>query len=333
MSKSADTIKNDEVEKMKMILDIDTGVDDALAIAYALASKEADLIGIVGTYGNVMAYEAVQNTINLLELLGAQDVPVYEGEGAPLGYDDFEVFEVSRVIHGKDGIGNLFLENGLKKKERIDGVNYLIESAKQYQEELVIVATGPMTDLAAALEKEPEMKKFRGKIVIMGGALTVPGNATPLAEANISQDPKAAEVLFDSGLDITMVGLDVTLRTLLTKKETAVWRGIETNSGKAYAKMTDYYIDAYSVTSPHLHGCALHDPLAVAAAIHPDLVRTLSMYLKVGQGFEDVESGWTIGDERRLSTPDPNVKVCIDVDAERFLKMFMERLNELFRCH
>lgn len=318
---------------MKMILDIDTGVDDAFAIAYALASKEAELIGAVGTYGNVMAYEAVQNTINLLGLLGSNDIPVYEGTGSPLGYEEFEVFEISRVIHGKDGIGDLFLENTLREKEGLSGVEFLIREAMRYQEELVIVATGPMTDLAAAIEKEPRMRAFRGKIVIMGGALTVPGNASLFAEANISQDPKAAEILFDSGLDITMVGLDVTLRALLTKKETSAWRKLGTKSGNAYAQMADYYIDAYSVTSPHLLGCALHDPLAVAVAVQPDLVRTLSLYLKVGQGFEAVDSGRTIGDESRLSMPDPNVKVSIEVDTQRFLQLFMERLTELFDRH
>lgn len=318
---------------MKMILDIDTGVDDALAIAYALASEEAAVEGIVGTYGNVTSGEAVQNTLNLLELLDAHQIPVYEGESCPLGYDNFEVFEISRVIHGKDGIGELYLADSRRKKETASGVDFLIQSAMKYQEELVIVATGPMTDLAAAIEKEPEMKAFKGKIVIMGGALTVPGNATPFAEANISQDPKAAGILFDSGLDITMVGLDVTLRTLLTKNETAQWRKIGTESGKAYADMTDYYIDAYTVTSPHLSGCALHDPLAVAVALEGGLVRTLSMYLKVGPGFEEADSGRTIGDEKKLSVPEPNVKVCIEVDTERFLTMFMERLGRLFECN
>lgn len=315
---------------MKMILDIDTGVDDALAIAYALASEESELIGVVGIFGNVLTTEAVQNSKNVLELLGAGEVPVYEGAHAPIGYDTFEVFEVSRVIHGKDGIGNLFLEDVKKSPQSLNGIDFLIQSALSLQEELVIVATGPMTNLAAAIEKEPEFKKFRGKIVIMGGALTVPGNATPLAEANISQDPKAAEILFDSGLDITMVGLDVTLRTLLTKEDTKAWRALKTKSGEAYAQMTDYYIEAYSVTSPHLKGCALHDPLAVAVAINPELVRTLSMYLKVGQGFEEVESGRTIGDEKKLAIPNPNVKVCIEVEQERFTQMFMERLSGLF---
>lgn len=318
---------------MKMILDIDTGIDDALAIAYALASEEVELIGVIGTYGNVTAQEAVQNSLNLLELLGAGSIPVYEGTKCPLGYDAFEVFEISRVIHGKDGIGELYLKNTAKKKEKISGVDFLIQSALELQQELVIVATGPMTDLGAALDQEPRLKEFRGKIIIMGGAVTVPGNATPLAEANISQDPRGAELLFNSGLDITMVGLDVTLRTLLTKKETSVWNELNTVSGKAYAKLTNHYIDAYAVTSPHLRGCALHDPLAVAVAVNPELVRTLSMYLKVGQGFDDIESGRTIGDEKRLLEPGPNVKVCIEVDEKKFMQMFMERLSELFGSH
>lgn len=315
---------------MKLFLDLDTGVDDALAIAYALGSSlEAELIGIVGTFGNVTAREAVQNSINLLGMLGADHVPVYLGAEAPLGEEGFEVFEVSRTIHGQDGIGDLHLENAGRSQEEKSGIDAIIEAAKTYKEDLTIIATGPMTDLALALEKEESLKDFGGKVVIMGGAVTVPGNATPLAEANISQDPKAAQILFDSGMDITMVGLDVTLRTLMTKTDTQQWRILGTKSAKAYADMVDYYIDAYSVTSPHLRGCALHDPLAVAVALEPNLTRTLEMFLKVGQGFEDFESGRTIGDETRLSEPHPNVKVCIEVDAEKFRGMFMERMKAI----
>lgn len=321
-----------KVVMKKMILDVDTGVDDALAISYALASPEVELIGIVGTYGNVLAGEAAQNSLDILELLGSEEVPVYKGEGCPIGTDSFEVFEISKVIHGRDGIGELYLNHTERKWEVENGVDFLIRSALFYQEELVIVATGPMTDLARAIEKEPQMKNFRGKIVIMGGAVTVPGNCGPFAEANISQDAAAAAQLFDSGLDITMVGLDVTLRTLLTKKETACWRAMGTKASLAYAKLVDYYIGSYEKTSPHLGGCALHDPLAVAVAIEPDLVRTLSIFIQVSQDIEkEEEYGRTIGDPARLAEMNPNVKVAIEVDAGRFMRMFMDRLSRLFR--
>lgn len=317
----------------KMILDLDTGIDDAQAIAYAVASPEIELIGIIGSYGNVQAAEAVQNSINLLEILGYREIPVFQGESHPLGADGFEVFEISRVIHGKDGIGGLCLENSEKRARKQSGVEFLTEAAEKYAENLVIVSTGPMTDLGAAIKKG-RLKGFKGRIVLMGGAVTVPGNCGPFAEANMSQDAEAAALLFDSGLDITMVGLDVTLRTLFTKEQTSIWRNIGTKAAKAYADMTDYYIDAYAVTSPHLKGCALHDPLAVAAAIDPKLIKTHSMYLKVYQDIEREDYGRTTGDPEKLSMPDPNVKVAIDVDAERFIDLFTDRLSSLFeKCN
>lgn len=314
----------------KMILDIDTGIDDAQAIAYAAASAEVELIGVIGSYGNVKVTEAVQNSINLLDMLGCENVPVFQGESQPLEADGFEVFEISRVIHGKDGIGELYLDNSKRKAQEKKGVDFLIEAAKKYKEELVIVATGPMTNLAAAIKKDEAFKEFGGKIVIMGGAVTVPGNCGPFSEANMSQDAEAAAILFDSGLDITMVGLDVTLRTLFTKEQTKIWRAIGTKAAIAYADMTDYYIDAYAVTAPHLGGCALHDPLAVAAAIEPELLQTHPMYLKVYQNIEREDYGRTTGDPERLSLADPNVKVAIGVDAARFITLFVKRLSSLF---
>ena len=141
----------------------------------------------------------------------------------------------------------------------------------------------------------------------MGGALTVCGNVSPYAEANISQDPEAADLLFKSGLPVTMVGLDVTLRTLFTKTDTQEWRELATDAAKAYADMVDYYIKAYEVTSPHLHGCALHDPLAVAVAIDPSLVTTFPLNLKTEvEGLHEVGQsgimpGWMIRKREQLS--------------------------------
>ena len=133
----------------------------------------------------------------------------------------------------------------------------------------------------------------------MGGALTVPGNVSPVAEANINQDPHAANEVFTRQKNLTMVGLDVTLRTLLTKKETQQWRDLGTNAGQKFADIVDYYIDVYKITSPHLGGCALHDPLAVGVALDPSLVQTLALNMFVDT--TDAMWGRTIGDPARLT--------------------------------
>ncbi len=264
----------------KMILDLDTGIDDALAIAYALGSSEVDLIGITSEYGNVLTERSVVNSQQILHLLGHPDIPVYLGAGHSTTTHDFSVLPISAEIHGQDGVGEIHLTEPHPEMATESAVDFILRACQAYGADLSIVATGPMTNLALAIQKDlPTLKKV-GQIVIMGGALTVCGNVSPFAEANISQDPEAADLLFKSGLPVTMVGLDVTLRTLFTRTDTAEWRALGTPAAKAYADMVDYYIKAYEVTSPHLHGCALHDPLAVAVAIDPSLVTTFPLNLK-----------------------------------------------------
>ncbi|MCC4369499.1 nucleoside hydrolase [Limosilactobacillus reuteri] len=316
--------------KRKMILDLDTGVDDALAIAYALADPEVDLIGIVSSYGNNLLDVCAENSLKLLELLGHTDIPVFKGLPHSCTTDHFDVMQVSKDIHGDNGIGDVELPAPSRALEEQSGVDFYIEAAHKYGKDLIIIPTGPMTNLAAALKKDPEIADLIGNVTFMGGALTVEGNVTPVAEANINQDPKAADEVMKSNLPLTMVGLDVTLRTLLTKNETKQWRELGTASGKVFADITDFYIDAYYNLDIDKRGCALHDPLAVGVGIDPSFVSTISLFMKVVYQ-EGPYYGRTIGDNAKLNDPNPNVKVAVNVDKERYLKAFMDRLNKLFK--
>ena len=316
--------------KRKMILDLDTGVDDALAIAYALADPEVDLIGIVSSYGNNLLDVCAENSLKLLELLGHTDIPVFKGLPHSCTTDHFDVMQVSKDIHGDNGIGDVELPTPSRALEEQSGVDFYIEAAHKYGKDLIIIPTGPMTNLAAALKKDPEIADLIGNVTFMGGALTVEGNVTPVAEANINQDPKAADEVMKSNLPLTMVGLDVTLRTLLTKNETKQWRELGTASGKAFADITDFYIDAYYNLDIDKRGCALHDPLAVGVGVDPSFVSTISLFMK-GVYQEGPYYGRTIGDNAKLNDPNPNVKVAVNVDKERYLKAFMDRLNKLFK--
>ena len=306
----------------KLILDVDTGIDDALAIAYALASPELDLIGVTCTYGNVEVDQAVRNSLAILELFGRTDVPVYAGPQR----EDFEVMEISQFIHGVNGIGEAKLYDASRAAEQQSAVDFMVQSVHRYGDDLVIVPVGPLTTVAAAVEADENFAS-RAHIVCMGGALTVPGNVTPCAEANINQDPEAADFVFRQGEDITMIGLDVTLQTLLTTVETKQWGDLGTAGGDFLATATNYYIKAYETTAPHLGGCGLHDPLAVAVAADPSLVDTLAINLKVDTDGET--RGRTIGDETCLNDPVKSARVAVGVDVERFLEEFMRRLTGL----
>ena len=310
----------------KLILDLDTGIDDALALAYALGSEEVDLIGVTCTYGNVVVEQSVRNTLALLELFGRPDVPVFAGPGHARAKDSFEVQEISAFIHGKNGIGEVVIPDAVRGVEETSAVDFLVESVESYGDDLIIVPTGPSTTIAAAIEAS-NVFRDQAHIVMMGGALTVPGNVTAWSEANINQDPEATDLMFRGLRDVTMIGLDVTLKTLLTTKETAKWEELGTVGGNFLAAATNYYIDAYKTTSPHLGGCGLHDPLAVAVAIDPGLVDTLGINMKVDTVGET--RGRTIGDETRLNDPDKHATVAVRVDTDGFLHEFMRRLTIL----
>ncbi|WP_297586449.1 nucleoside hydrolase [uncultured Corynebacterium sp.] len=310
----------------KLILDLDTGIDDALALAYALGSEDAELIGVTCTYGNVTVEQSVRNTLALLELFGRTDVPVFAGPGHARAKDSFTVQEISAFIHGTNGIGEVEIPDAARGVEETSAVDFLIDSVEAYGDDLVIVPTGPSTTIAAAIEAS-NVFRDNAHIVMMGGALTVPGNVNAWTEANINQDPEATDLMFRSLRDVTMIGLDVTLQTLLTRTETAQWEKLGTRGGDFLAAATNYYIDAYKTTSPHLGGCGLHDPLAVAVALDPSLVDTRGINMKVDT--EGPTRGRTIGDETRLNDPDKHAAVAVRVDTARFLDELMQRLTTL----
>lgn len=308
----------------KMILDLDTGVDDALALAYAVAAPDVDLIGIVSSYGNTLVDTAGANSLKLLELLGATDVPVFIGESHSTTTDSFETMEISMAIHGKNGIGDVELPAAQRPVEKQHAVDFLIDAAHEYGDDLIIVPTGPLTNLALAMQKDPSIIDLIGNITLMGGALIVPGNVTAYTEANINQDPEAADYVFKHAKHLVMVGLDVTLQTLLTKKETQVWRDLGTEKGRVFADIFDYYIEAYDRLDINHAGAALHDPLAVGVALDPSLVTLLGINMQVTH-----EDGRTIGDPARLRDPKKTNFAAVEVDVPGYLDRFMAYMTDV----
>ena len=311
----------------RLILDLDTGIDDALAIAYALASPEVELIGITGTYGNVLLEQGLRNDLAITDLFGHPELAVYAGLAHASMRKHFEVQPASAFIHGGNGIGEAQIPDSTRTLSGKSAVDFIIESADAYGRDLIVVPTGPLTNLAQAIHDAPRIIDEIGRVVLMGGALTVRGNVSPWAEANISQDPDAADAVFRSGIRATMVGLDVTLRTLLTFRQTARWRALGTRAGTFLADAVDYYIKAYETTAPKLGGCGLHDPLAVAVAVDPTLVTTLPLNMTVDT--QGPTRGRTIGDNDRLADPHPSMEAATKVDAGRFLDEFMARITAL----
>ncbi|BDR53816.1 ribosylpyrimidine nucleosidase [Bombiscardovia nodaiensis] len=316
----------------KIILDLDTGIDDTLALSYILASPEAELIGVTGTYGNVVVDHGLANDLRLLAMYGREDIPVFRGIDHPSTASSFEVPPDSAIFHGSNGTGDAQIPaETTRQPQEQSSVDFMIESARKYPKgELVIVPTGALTSVAAALEQAPDIVD-KVRIVLMGGSLTQPGNMNPFTEANISQDPEAANALFHTAADITMVGLDVTTQVLMTREDTRALRETGTQVGTFLADMTDYYISISEQEDGDNYqgGCNLHDPLAAAVALDPSLVTTFATNLMVET--DGPQRGRTIGDPSRiLQTPKPT-KVALEVDADRFTKRFMDRLLTLAR--
>ena len=315
----------------KIILDLDTGIDDTLALSYVLGSPDAELIGITGTYGNVVLDRGVDNDLRLLAMYGREDIPVFRGIDHPSTADSFSVPPDSEIFHGANGTGNIEIPAQTDRQaSQQSSVDFIIDSVRRYPKgELVVVPTGALTTIAAVLEKAPDIVD-RISIVMMGGTLTQPGNVGPFAEANINQDPEAANRVFATTADITMVGLDVTTQALMSREDTEALRATGTSAGRFLADMTDYYIGISEKESGvYLGGCNLHDPLAAAVAIDPSLVTTFATNLMVET--EGPQRARTIGDPSRLLDTVKNTKVALSVDTERFTRRFMDRLLTLVR--
>lgn len=311
----------------KLILDLDTGIDDTLALLYALGSPDAELLGITGTFGNVTVAQGVANDLALLALFGREDVPVYAGIDHPSTSTTYEVAPGSLRYHGANGLGGAAVPAApVQTVQRESAVDFIIDAVEAYgPDELTIVPTGALTTIDATLTRRPDLAP-RMRIVLMGGALTVPGNVSPFAEANIHKDPEAADRVFKSGADVTTIGLDVTTRVRMPRADAERLFPTGTATGAFLTEMLDYYIGVTEEDAPAGEaGCCLHDPLAVAVALDPALVTTLDLDLRVD--CAEPGRGRTIGDPERLLAPSGRTHVAIDVDAERFYERFLERVG------
>lgn len=329
----------------KLILDVDMGIDDALALAYALASPEVELVGVTTVFGNVSRDRSAANCLAMLELLGHPEVPVVLGADRALAARD--PYAGAPAVHGADGVGGIAAQLPAPRHGAVGvagasaawgasnapgtpenaAVAFLLDAARRYGKDLLYVPTGPLTNLAHVLQRDAESLRGIGGITVMGGALTVSGNVTSVAEANVYADPEAADAMLRSGLPLTMVGLDVTHRVVLTRAEVMAWRELGTPVARAFSQMTAFYLEAYARSNPELGGCALHDPLAVAVAIDPALVRCLPLALTVD--LAGPLRGRTIGNIHRLRDPAPPTKVALTVDALRFESRFAARLRHI----
>lgn len=322
-----------------LILDVDTGVDDALAILYAVASPEVDLVACTTVMGNVTVERSTRNTSAVLELVGRNDVEVAIGASRPL-VQDHEPFP---VVHGPDGLGEADLPAPATPPSDRPAVRAIVERARERPGEVVLVATGPLTNVALALGEEPRLPELLGGFSLMGGAYDRNGNATPAAEANIWVDPEAAAAVFRAfaGLPESSlprcVGLDVTEDAKLSRAQLdAICAPAPSSELASFLQASvPFYIDFYARTRG-FDGACMHDPLALAAAIDPTMCTWEATRVEV-----ETDGRWTRGQTvtdrdgiRRSPWPvgwdeEENALVAFGLDEGAFTARFVERLRSL----
>jgi inosine-uridine nucleoside N-ribohydrolase len=264
----------------KIIIDTDPGIDDAMAIFYALASPELDVIGLTTIFGNAHTEVCTRNALSLLEIADRTDIPVAHGAVRPLAMDYRGPVP---FVHGDDGQGNVNLPPPTTSPVGIDAAHFLIEQVMAAPGEITLVPIGPLTNVALAMLLEPRFSSNLAGIVLMGGAAFCGGNASPAAEANIINDPEAADIVFGADCPIAMAGLDVTEPTRMTAAQLAAIGTVDNPRAQHLARILPHY-HAFYLGRLGLDGICVHDSTVISYLIHPELYTTVEHPIRVDCG-------------------------------------------------
>jgi len=319
----------------KIILDTDPGSDDAMALMLALNSPELDVRAVTVVPGNVTAKQGLENALRMMSLANRCDIPVAAGAQHPL----FQKLITAEFWHGKNGLANIELPPSKCKVDSRFGPDLIIEMVHAAPHEITLVPVGPLTNIALAVEKDPSIVPLVKEVILMGGSITS-GNSTAAAEANIYNDPEAAQIVFQAGWPLTMVGLDVGDKTLLSRKHLEQLGQTHGPVNDFIYQVAHYLIDLSAQFG--FDGTPMYDPLAVGVAIDATLVKAPPMHVDVETRGEfargetvanrhgAVERNVLHGDRyivEGLDKVEPNAKVCVGVDADRFLQLFVSRIR------
>jgi pyrimidine-specific ribonucleoside hydrolase len=298
-----------------ILLDCDPGHDDAIALLLALASPELELLGVTTVAGNQTLEKTTANAIRVLDLVGRDDVPVAAGAPAPLVREPF----VAAYVHGETGLDGPDLPPPQREPLQQHAVDFLADKIRERDGAVTLVPTAPLTNIALLLALRPDARPER--IVLMGGAIAE-GNVTPAAEFNIWADPEAAARVFASGIDVTMVGLDVTHKALFTPAHQERLGG---RVGEMVSALLQFYGEFHR-KQYGWDGSPIHDAVAVAHVARPELLETLDRGVVVDTGPE-LSRGRTYVDLWRRAGWEANAHVAVDIRADDFLDLLIERLN------
>ncbi len=308
----------------KIIIDTDPGQDDAVAILLALASPELEVLGITCVAGNVPLELTARNARIVCELAGRSDMRVFAGCDRPIA----RKLVTAEHVHGKTGLDGITLPDPTMPVQDQNAVDFIIETLRSEPEASVtLVPIGPLTNIATALERAPDIAPRIARIVMMGGAYFEVGNITPAAEFNIYVDPEAAKHVFGAGIPLVVMPLDVTHKALTTRERVEAFRALPGRVGPAVASWTEFF-ERFDKEKYGALGAPLHDPLTIAWLLQPDLFSGRHINVEIETGSE-LTLGMTVADWWRVTDRAPNATFIGDVDADGFFAMLTERLAQL----
>ncbi|MCR8547357.1 nucleoside hydrolase [Salipiger sp. P9] len=309
----------------RIIIDTDPGQDDAVAILLALASpEELEILGITAVAGNVPLPLTARNARIVCELAGRRDIKVFAGREKPLE----RRLVTAEHVHGKTGLDGPVLPEPTMPLQSRDAVDFLIDTLRQEPSGTVTLCPlGPLTNIAAAFLRAPDVIGRVQRIVLMGGAYFEVGNITPTAEFNIFVDPEAAHVVFRSGVPLTVMPLDVTHKALVTKARNDAFRALGTPVGDAVAQMTDFF-ERFDREKYGSDGAPLHDPCVTAWLLRPELFSGRDINVEI-ETLSDLTRGMTVADWWGVTDRPANATFMGDVDADGFFALLTERLGRL----
>ncbi|MEP2640243.1 nucleoside hydrolase [Roseobacter sp.] len=309
----------------KIIIDTDPGQDDAVAILLALASPEdIEVLGITCVAGNVPLSLTSKNARIICELVGKPDVKVYAGCDRPLGRE----LVTAEHVHGETGLNGPVLPDPTMPLQDMHAVDYLIETLRAAAPKSVTLCPlGPLTNIATALTRAPDIAAAVDEIVLMGGGYFEGGNITPTAEFNIYVDPQAADIVFKSGISIVVMPLDVTHKALVTSPRNAAFRALGTAAGTAVAEMTDFF-ERFDKEKYGSEGAPLHDPCVTAYLIDPALFKGRHINVEI-ETTSELTMGMTVADWWGVTDRPANALFIKDIDADGFFALLTERLARL----
>jgi inosine-uridine nucleoside N-ribohydrolase len=311
----------------RIIIDTDPGIDDAAAILMGLGSPELRVEALTTIFGNASVTQSTLNALRLLEAAGRSDIPVYQGVGKRYNFTEPTY---AAQVHGGDGFGDVAWPPPTTPPQRRQAVLEIIRRVLSYPGEITVVALGRLTNLALAISVEPQVATGIQSLIVMGGAITVPGNITPVATANLWGDPEAADVVYRSGAKIVQIGLDICDQVEISAaQQQRVWRA-KTQATQLLQALTPCLQSSYRRRDllRHADSVRYNDVPAMAYAIDPSLFTCRDVHIRIETQGE-LTRGQTVADLRGESGASPNVSVAFSVDAARLTQLWVERVASL----